>query len=125
LEDLNDLLSKGYLKKYKIDTYNEWIYDIKCGRLSFPITKFLDPEKPCLTLVATDASHLGVVDGENIRRLTVRECMRLNGFPENFVIDTTYSKALDLLGNTVVVPVIKQIALRILKSLKERMDTNV
>ena len=93
----------------------EDLYDIKCGRLSFPMTKFLDPEKPSLTLVATDASHIGVIDGENIRHLTIRECLRLNGFPENYVINTTYTKALDLLGNTVVVPVIKEICLRILK----------
>ena len=82
-KDLADLCSKGYLKKYRIPTCNESLYDIKCGRLSFPFTKFLDPNKPCLTLVATDASHLGVIDGQNIRQLTIRECLRLNGFPEN------------------------------------------
>lgn len=113
IRDLTDLYSKGYLKKYTIPTFNENLYDIKCGRLSFPFTKFLDPNKPCLTLVATDASHLGVIDGQNIRQLTIRECLRLNGFPENYRMDISYNKALDLLGNTVVVPVIKEICLRI------------
>jgi DNA (cytosine-5)-methyltransferase 1 len=112
-KDLNDLFVKGYLKKYNIETFPEELYDIKCGRLSFPYTKFLDPNKPSLTLVATDVSHLGVIDGNNIRQLTIRECLRLNGFPENYILDIPYTKALDLLGNTVVVPVIKQICLRI------------
>ena len=112
-EDLQSLCDMGYLKIYNIPTFKENLYDIKCGRLSFPITKFLDPNKPSLTLVATDASHIGVVDGNNIRHLTIRECLRLNGFPEEYIINTTYNKALDLLGNTVVVPVIKEICLRV------------
>lgn len=113
--DLENLYQYGYLKKYKIETYAEELYDIKCGRLSFPFTKFLDPNKPCLTLVATDATHLGVIDGDNIRKLTVRECLRLNGYPETYRMDIEYNKALDLLGNAVVVPVIKEVCIRILR----------
>lgn len=111
--DLQSLCDLGYLKVYTIPSCQEDLYDIKCGRLSFPMTKFLDPNKPSLTLVATDASHIGVIDGNNIRHLTIRECLRLNGFPEDYIMDISYSKALDLLGNTVVVPVIKSICLRI------------
>jgi hypothetical protein len=44
---------------------------------------------------------------------TIRECLRLNGFPDTFDIDIDYRKALDLMGNTVVVPVIKNICDRI------------
>lgn len=120
IQDITSLYSMGYLKKYTIPTCNENLYDIKCGRLSFPFTKFLDPNKPCLTLVATDATHLGVIDGKHIRQLTIRECLRLNGFPENYKMNVPYNKALDLLGNTVVVPVIKEICLRIFESATQK-----
>ena len=120
IRDITSLYSMGYLKKYTIPTCNENLYDIKCGRLSFPFTKFLDPNKPCLTLVATDATHLGVIDDKQIRQLTIRECLRLNGFPENYKMNISYNKALDLLGNTVVVPVIKEICLRIFESTAQK-----
>lgn len=112
-KDLEDLYEKGYLKRYTIPTCREELYDIKCGRLSYPFTKFLDPYKPCLTLVATDASYLGVIDGDNIRKLTIKEGLQLDGYPEDYKMNIPYKKALDLLGNTVVVPVIKEICLRI------------
>lgn len=112
-KDIEYLLEKGYLKKQKLPTYDKEIYDIVCGRLSFQFTKFLDPNRFALTLVATDAEHTGVVDGNGIRKLTIKECLRLDGYPDNYKMDIDYRKALDLLGNTVVVPVIKSICHRI------------
>lgn len=112
IDDITDLLNKGYLKKQILPTYNETIYDIVCGRLSFQFTKFLDPNKFALTLVATDAIHTGVVEKDGIRNLTIRECLRLNGFPEDYKMNVEYRKALDLLGNSVVVPVINAICNR-------------
>ena len=112
-KDLEDLYEKGYLKKYHLLTFPNDLYDIKCGRLSYPFTKFLDPNKPCLTLVATDASYLGVIDGDNIRQLTIKEGLQLDGYPEDYKMNIPYRKAFDLLGNTVVVPVIKEICKRI------------
>ena len=112
-KDIEDLLIKGYLKQYRIPSYDKDIYDIVCGRLSFQFTKFLDPNKFALTLVATDVEHTGVVDGEGIRKLTIKECLRLDGYPDDYKMNIEYRKALDLLGNTVVVPVIKSICHRI------------
>ena len=109
IKDIEDLLQKGYLKKYTIPSYDKELYDIVCGRLSFQFTKFLDPQKLCLTLVATDIIHTGVVDKTGIRNLTIKECLKLNGYPDSFIMDINYKQALDLLGNTVVVPVIKNI----------------
>ncbi len=112
-KDIEDLLIKGYLKQYRIPSYDKDLYDIVCGRLSFQFTKFLDPNKFALTLVATDVEHTGVVDGEGIRKLTIKECLRLDGYPDDYKMNIEYRKALDLLGNTVVVPVIKSICHRI------------
>jgi DNA (cytosine-5)-methyltransferase 1 len=113
-KDIQDLVDKGYLKEYILPTYPSKLYDIVCGRLSFQFTKFLDPQKLCLTLVATDVEHTGVIDCDGIRNLTITECLKLNGFPDTFILDINYRKALDLLGNTVVVPVIKNICDRMI-----------
>ena len=61
-----------------------------------------------------DVAKLGVVDGQGIRQLTIRECQRLCGYPDNYNLNMiSEADAFDLLGNTVCVPVIKEIALRL------------
>lgn len=114
IEELEELVDKRYLKLEHLD--NKWeIYDINGGKLSFEFAKILDPNKLCLTLVATDASKMAVVDNEGLRRLTLREGLRLNGYPEWYKLDIDYKKGFDLLGNTVVVPVIKEVCKKILE----------
>lgn len=113
-KDIEKLVDYKYLKKMRLDTYNKDIYDINGGRLSYEFTKILDPDKPCLTLVATDVGKLGVIDGDGIRKLTLREGLRLQGYPDDYKLEVPYNKGMDLLGNTVVVPVIKAICDRII-----------
>jgi DNA (cytosine-5)-methyltransferase 1 len=89
-------------------------YNIVVGKLSFEITKTIDPQALTPTLVATDVTRLAVTDGENLRRLSIREGLRLFGYPDHYILDgVSYQEYFDLLGNTVVVPVIKEIAKRI------------
>ncbi|MGK7930108.1 MAG: DNA (cytosine-5-)-methyltransferase [Microcystaceae cyanobacterium] len=130
---LDDLVTKGYLryehpkdimevinkndklvKKREYRTDLEKGYNIVVGKLSFEINKILDPNEITPTLVATDMDKIVVVDGEGLRQLTIREGLRLFGFPETYQIDLPPRKAFDLLGNTVVIPVIREIAKRIL-----------
>ena len=130
---LNDLVDKGYLKyehpKDLIESINsngKYIkkreyrkdlpkgYNIVVGKLSFEISKILDPYSFAPTLVATDMNKLAVIDCGGIRKLTIREGLRLFGFSEDYQINLPESKAFDLLGNTVVVPVIKEISKRII-----------
>lgn len=61
---------------------------------------------------------------KNPRRLTPRECARLMGFPENFVIPVSDTQAYRQFGNSVVVPVIHQIALQMIFALTEDMPRN-
>ncbi len=49
--------------------------------------------------------------GRNPRRLTPRECARLMGYPDDFVIPVSDTQAYRQFGNSVVVPVIRQIAI--------------
>lgn len=47
---------------------------------------------------------------KNPRRLTPRECARLMGFPENFKITISDTRAYKCFGNSVVVPVVEKLA---------------
>ena len=49
-------------------------------------------------------------DRKNPRRLTPRECARLMGFPETFRIPVSDTQAYKQFGNSIVVPVVEQIA---------------
>ena len=48
--------------------------------------------------------------GKNPRLLTPRECARLQGFPEDFILPLSRSVAYKQRGNSVAVPVLRQIA---------------
>ena len=64
-----------------------------------------------------DVSRLGIVDGNGLRHLSIREGQRLCGFPEDY--DLSFLKeneAFDLLGNTVCIPVIQAISDRLSKA---------
>lgn len=101
-------------------------YNIVTGKLSFEISSFLDVNKPANTIVAMDMNTLGVVDGEGIRHLTLREGLRLFGYPEEYTLEAfnatkqTIKEGYDLIGNSVCVPVIKAVALRLLNQIHKK-----
>lgn len=57
--------------------------------------------------------------GERPRRLTPRECARLMGYPDNFVIPVSDTQAYRQFGNSVVTPVIRAIAQHMQPHLEE------
>lgn len=138
-EMLEDLVAKKYLvfehpkKRISITTedghsYTQRIpdetkpkgYNIVTGKLSFEFSKILHPDGFAPTIVAMDMETLGIIDGENLRHLTLREGLRLFGYPENYSLEDFNSQGkiklgYDLLGNTVCVPVIKAISKELLK----------
>jgi len=57
-------------------------------------------------------------EGKNPRRLTPRECARLQGFPDTFEIVVGDASAYHQFGNSVVVPLIQDIAKQIVKKIK-------
>ena len=63
-----------------------------------------------------------VVNG--IRRLTGREMLRLQGFPDTFKINIPYSQVRKVAGNSVSVPVIEAIAENMLAALSGKLSTN-
>lgn len=57
--------------------------------------------------------------GKNPRRLTPRECARLQGFPEDFKIPVSDTQAYRQFGNSVVVPLMENVAKLIVKKIAE------
>lgn len=55
--------------------------------------------------------------GKNPRRLTPRECARLQGFPEDFRIPVSDTQAYRQFGNSVVVPLFTVLAKRLIEQL--------
>jgi len=58
--------------------------------------------------------------GKNPRRLTPRECARLQGFPDKFVIPVSDTQAYKQFGNSVTVPLIHAVAKNVTKALSSR-----
>ncbi|MDK0760480.1 DNA (cytosine-5-)-methyltransferase [Clostridium perfringens] len=133
-ELLDDLVDKGYLKleypreereilkedgktvrKRVPDETKELGYNIVAGKLSFEFTKILDPRGIAPTLVAMDVSKLGVIDMGGLRKLSLREGLRLCGYPEEYSLNCldNVKDGFDLLGNTVVINVVKAVVNRI------------
>lgn len=55
--------------------------------------------------------------GKNPRRLTPRECARLQGFPDKFLIPVSNNQAYKQFGNSVVMPLIQAVGKNIVKEL--------
>ncbi|HMH21176.1 MAG TPA: DNA (cytosine-5-)-methyltransferase [Puia sp.] len=58
--------------------------------------------------------------GKNPRRLTPRECARLQGFPDQFVIPVSDTQAYKQFGNSVTVPLIQSVARQLVKELLKK-----
>ncbi|MEI7501433.1 MAG: DNA (cytosine-5-)-methyltransferase [Bacteroidota bacterium] len=56
-------------------------------------------------------------NGVNPRRLTPRECARLMGFPDSFIIPVSDNRAYKQFGNSVIVPMIQAVAKQVKKTL--------
>lgn len=128
--DLEDLANKGYLRyehpkqliiengiSRRVARLNAPKgYNIVAGKLSFPIVKIINPNDYAPTIVATEAGKIAVATDKGVRPISIREGLRFSGFPESYTLDSLdYFKAYDLIGNTVMPPVIKFVSSRMLK----------
>jgi DNA (cytosine-5)-methyltransferase 1 len=128
-----DILEKRVDRKYTL-TDNLWKYlrdyaekhRAKGNGFGYGLT---DPNGIARTLSARyfkDGSEILIAqrNRKNPRRLTPRECARLMGFPEDFKIVVSDTRAYKQFGNSVVVPVVEHIAREMIKCLKEGQVAN-
>lgn len=97
------LIDKGYL------SLRNGKYNPVCGNMSFEVFKFLDPEGISVTLTASDANRLGIVQNNIPRRITPRESARLQGYPDSYKLLDNDNAVYKQMGNGVSVPVVKAV----------------
>lgn len=132
---LGDILEKNVDEKY---TISQRLYDGHLRRKKenkqkgngFGFSLFTEESKYTNTLSARyykDGSEILIDQGSGKlpRKLTPRECARLQGFPESFIIPVSDSRAYRQFGNSVAVPVIRQIARNMLDTLDKLENTKL
>lgn len=97
------LVEKGYL------SFMDGKYNPVCGNMSFEVFKFLDPEGISITLTASDCNRLGIVQNNLPRRITPRECARIQGYPETYKLIADDKAVYKQMGNGVSVPVVQAV----------------
>jgi DNA (cytosine-5)-methyltransferase 1 len=86
------------------DTYNQVVTD----------------KNQTLSSAASDSSHYGTIWKDSIvRRLTPKECERLQGFPDDWTASQADSSRYKMMGNAVTVPVVEWIINRMVKLVVE------
>lgn len=99
-------------KHNKINSHRTIWHENKGGHISaYPFS--------CALRAGASYNYL-LVDGE--RRLTEREMLRLQGFPETFKIVCGYASMRKLTGNSVAVPVVEAVARSVLNALIKPED---
>ena len=131
-ENLQDLVDKGYLVfEHPKDLVEVGVgkarklvrekredlpkgYNIVAGKLSFEISKILDPRGVTPTLVATDLDRMMVIEKKGLRRLSIVEMLRLFGFADSMTVSLKRNEIVDLLGNSVPVNIVECVAERLI-----------
>lgn len=113
LDVIESLKEKHYLKE------ENGKFNPVCGNMSFEVFKFLDPDSIAITLTSSDSNRLGVIQNNRARRITPRECARLQGFPDSFKLHPLDKFSYKQLGNSVSVPVIAAVMKDFIRSNRE------
>ena len=86
-------------------------YEVRKSRSTFRF----DNLSPTLTAkMGTGGNNVPVLVNQK-RKLTTYECLKIQGYPNNFKIRPNYSQSYKQIGNSVSVPVIKALAREIVK----------
>jgi len=97
--------STMFMSRNRVRTWDQPSFTIQAGGRHAPI----HPSAPVMTKVETN--KFSFVDGHDYRRLSVRECARIQGFPDDF---TFYYKNVangyKMIGNAVAVGFAREIA---------------
>ena len=123
---VGDILEKKVDKKYTIsdklwEGHQRRKKENKLKGKGFGYSLF-NEESPYTSTISAryykDGSEILIDQGENNpRKLTPRECARLQGFPEDFIIPVSDAQAYKQFGNSVAVPVVRAIARQIQKEM--------
>lgn len=115
-EYMNGGFSTIYMSRNRVRSWNEPSFTIQAGGRHAPI----HPKAPKMLFIEQNKRIFVPGKESEYRRLTVRECARIQTFPDNFVFKyVNVADGYKMVGNAVPVEFAKNIALKIKKDLKE------
>ena len=125
---LKDVLEKKAGEKYTLTdgTWNAMKrhadHHKKAGNgFGYNIANLNEPAKTITARYYKDGAEVLIGQkGKNPRKLTPRECARLMGFPEGFKIPVSDNQAYRQFGNSVVVPLVKIVARKLVKHMTQQ-----
>lgn len=124
-----DVLEQNVPEKYTI-TDNSWRclqnhakrHRERGNGFGYGIANLDGSSRALLSRYYKDGSDILIYQGENKnpRKITPRECARLQGYPDTFQIPVSDTQAYKQFGNSVVVPIIEYLAEAVVKTLTEK-----
>lgn len=123
---IKDILDTEIDNKYTL-TDNLWKYlrdyadkhKAKGNGFGFGLTDLNGVSRTLSARYYKDGSEILIPqNGKNPRRLTPKECARLQGFPNDFIIPVSDMQAYKQFGNSVTVPLIQAVAKQVVKVLQ-------
>jgi len=124
---MEDILEKHVEEKYTLSD-KLWEYLQKYAQkhkaagngFGFGLVNFDGVSRTLSARYYKDGSEILIPqDDKNPRRLTPRECARLQGYPENFLIPVSDTQAYKQFGNSVVRPLMQDVGKEIVKTFVE------
>jgi DNA (cytosine-5)-methyltransferase 1 len=115
-EYMNGGFSTIYMSRNRVRNWDEQSYTIQAGGRHAPI----HPQAPKMECIGKD--HMRFVPGKEplYRRLSVRECARIQTFPDSFIFKyNNVSDGYKLVGNAVPVELARRLAIQIYKDIKD------
>ncbi len=120
--NISDIAEKNinkYFKDFKssnryVDSNITIANEIRASRCNFRC----DGISPCLTAKMGTGGNNVPVYVAGMRKLTEKECLKIMGFPEWFKISKNSMNSYKQIGNSVVVPIIEDLANKIMKILE-------
>lgn len=106
---------KKFLENKEKNNFLTIAYEIRPSKCSFR----KDGISPCFTAkMGTGGNNVPVIVEYN-RRFTVRECLDLMGYPKSYKLKENNQQSYKQIGNSVVVPIVVELAKEIVKSLNQ------
>lgn len=125
---IKDILEKEVEEKYTLSD-KLWLYlqeyarkhKAKGNGFGFGLVNLDNISRTMSARYYKDGSEILIPQkGKNPRRLTPRECARLQGYPENFVIPVSNNQAYKQFGNSVVTPLVEFIGKSIIEPMLQQ-----
>lgn len=122
---IKDILEKKPLEKFTL-TDNLWEYLIRYSEkhkakgngFGFGMTDLNGISRTLSARYYKDGAEILIPQkGKNPRRLTPKECSRLQGYPDQFIIPVSDNQAYRQFGNSVVVPMMKSVGSNLVSEL--------